>query len=244
MLTPQDLQEVSFDKATFGGYVMKSVDDFLEPLIDDYLTLYKENAVLKSKMRLLVERLEEYRAGEGQMKAAMDETQQKCDEMIAQAQRRSAELMRQAEQSAQYKSRDLDTAVTGEQERLSRAKAATAEFITAVEAQLAKQQSALDALKSMNLSAAAPAAPAQAGLRNRRAAYDYESESDDARKNRHPTEEEIAAQIEENVEKAVVGIPNPDLSAATRVMPALDLDRRTSEKFADLQFGKNYTPNK
>ena len=55
MLTPQDLQEVSFEKAKIGGYVMKSVDEFLEPLMDDYVALYKENAVLKSKMRLLVE---------------------------------------------------------------------------------------------------------------------------------------------------------------------------------------------
>ena len=71
MLTPQDLQEVSFEKAKIGGYVMKSVDEFLEPLMDDYVTLYKENAVLKSKMRLLVERLEEYRANEAAMKEEM-----------------------------------------------------------------------------------------------------------------------------------------------------------------------------
>ena len=72
MLTPQDLQEVSFEKAKIGGYVMQSVDEFLEPLMDDYVTLYKENAVLKSKMRLLVERLESYRANEATVKASAE----------------------------------------------------------------------------------------------------------------------------------------------------------------------------
>ena len=51
----------------FGGYDMQTVDEFLEPLTEDYITLYKENAVLKSKMKVLVEKLEEYRAQEQSM---------------------------------------------------------------------------------------------------------------------------------------------------------------------------------
>lgn len=230
MLTPQDLQEVSFDKAKIGGYVMKSVDDFLEPLMEDYLTLYKENAVLKSKMRLLVERLEEYRAGEATMKAALQEAQKTCDDMIAQAEKKSAELVRQAENTAQNKSRDLDSAVAGEQERLAKARAATAEYIAAVEAQIAKQQRTLESLKSIT--------PQAGGQRPTKRAYDYEAEADESK----PTAEEIAAQIEENVGRITGSIPNPDPTATTRIMPALDIERRASEKFADLQFGRNYKP--
>lgn len=65
MLTPQQIQDISFEKALFGGYDMDSVDDILEPLTEDYVTLYKENSVLKSKMRILVEKLEEYRQAGG-----------------------------------------------------------------------------------------------------------------------------------------------------------------------------------
>ena len=61
MFTPQEVQEKTFIKAVFGGYDMQSVDEFLEPLIEDYVTLYKENSVLKSKMKVLVEKLEEGR---------------------------------------------------------------------------------------------------------------------------------------------------------------------------------------
>ena len=55
MYTPQQLEEISFARARFNGYDIDSVDEVLEPLIEDYVTLYKENALLKSKMRVLVE---------------------------------------------------------------------------------------------------------------------------------------------------------------------------------------------
>ena len=61
MFTPQQLNEIGFTKAVFGGYDMDSVHDVLDPLTEDYTALYKENAVLKSKLRILVEKLEEYR---------------------------------------------------------------------------------------------------------------------------------------------------------------------------------------
>lgn len=51
MFTPQQIDQISFNRATFGGYDMQAVDEFLEPLTEDYVTLYKENALLKSKMR-------------------------------------------------------------------------------------------------------------------------------------------------------------------------------------------------
>ena len=71
MMTPQQLDEQVFPKAVFGGYDMQAVDEFLMPLSEDYKTLYKENAVLKSKLRILVEKLEEYRQQEATMQNAM-----------------------------------------------------------------------------------------------------------------------------------------------------------------------------
>jgi cell division initiation protein len=246
MLTPQDLQEVSFEKAKIGGYVMKSVDEFLEPLMDDYVTLYKENAVLKSKMRLLVERLEAYRANEASLKAAAEKTKEDCDAMMAEAQRKSEELVAKAKQEAQTASRDADASVNAENDRLRQAKEATAEFVSAVEAQIALHQQALEALKKLEL-------PLEK-TKPVRKAYDYEAEKDPPRPQPEkelpvqPSEkpEDIAASIEQSV-ASITGEtprpkaePKPDPKAATRVMPALD--ERTTAKFANLKFGKNYQP--
>ena len=62
MLTPQEVSEHAFAKASFGGYNMAMVDEFLDLLTEDYTTLYKENATLKAKMKVLVDKVEEYRA--------------------------------------------------------------------------------------------------------------------------------------------------------------------------------------
>ena len=59
MLTPQEVSERAFPKASFGGYNMAQVDEFLDVLTEDYSALYSENAVLKSKMKVLVEKVEE-----------------------------------------------------------------------------------------------------------------------------------------------------------------------------------------
>lgn len=92
MFTPQEVQERTFVKAIFGGYDMESVDEFLEPLVDDYITLYKENSVLKSKMKVLVDKLEEYRNQEESMKKTMVAAQKTADDMVA----GGTEEMRQA----------------------------------------------------------------------------------------------------------------------------------------------------
>ena len=71
MLTPQEVSERAFPKASFGGYNMAQVDEFLDLLTADYTSLYNENAVLKSKMKVLVEKVEEYRATEDAMRKAL-----------------------------------------------------------------------------------------------------------------------------------------------------------------------------
>ena len=85
MFTPQQIEQISFNRATFGGYDMHSVDELLEPLTEDYITLYKENALLKSKMKVLVGKLEEYRNNENSMKDAIVNAQKTCDNMVKEA---------------------------------------------------------------------------------------------------------------------------------------------------------------
>lgn len=247
MLTPQDLQEVYFDKARFGGYNMQSVDDFLEPLIADYQTLYKENAVLKSKMRLLVERLEAYRGKEAEIKQAIADTQQNCDDMIAKAERRAAELLKGAESSAQLRSRDIEGATRAEEQRLERAKADTQRFIGKVEAVIAQQCALLEELKALDLTPAPDPEPAPAANKP----YDFDAEADDPilpiATEPVPvlaeTQDDIASEIEQNVERIMESVPTPpEELSRTKVMPAVDFGRE--DKFSDLQFGKNYDPTK
>ncbi len=244
MLTPQQVQETTLERAVFGGYTVDSVDDFLEPLTEDYITLYKENAVLKSKMRVLVEKLEEYRGQESAMNNAIVAAQKTCNDMIAEAQRKCARMISNAEAQIRAKSGSAEAEVSAEEERVNRAKASAAEFIQAVEEQVRRQLDALKVLKQMDLT---PAAPAKEPAPQRRA-YDYEAEEKPRVKRPSPPEadkqEDIADEIKLSLEKLVGGgekaaapDPAPQSLSDTKKIPTL-----RAEKFANLQFGKNYDP--
>ena len=100
MITPQQIADISFGRATFGGYDMQSVDEVLGPLTEDYITLYKENALLKSKMRVLVAKLEEYRNNEESMKDAIVNAQKTCDQMVKTAEEKCTQMLTQANAAA------------------------------------------------------------------------------------------------------------------------------------------------
>ena len=71
MITAQDIREKTFEKSRIGGYDMASVDNFLEEIADDITAAQKENSVLKSKMKVLVDKIEEYRANEEALNLAV-----------------------------------------------------------------------------------------------------------------------------------------------------------------------------
>ena len=114
MFTPQQIDQISFTKSTFGGYNMQQVDEFLEPLTEDYVTLYKENALLKSKMRVLVGKLEEYRKNEASMKEAVVNAQKTCDKMVAEAEAKCAKMLGDASSLATTNTQTSETQMAAE----------------------------------------------------------------------------------------------------------------------------------
>lgn len=130
MLTPQEVSNRAFSKAAFGGYNMAMVDEFLDELTDDYTALYKENAALKAKMKVLVDKVEEYRATEDSMRAALLTAQRMASTMVEEAEAKRDHLIANAEAEARNKLAALQEEVLFEQKRLNNAKAATQDFIS------------------------------------------------------------------------------------------------------------------
>ena len=158
MFTPQQIDQISFNKSTFGGYNMDEVDAFLEPLTEDYVTLYKENALLKSKMRVLVGKLEEYRKNEASMKEAVAAAQQKCDQMVLEAQQKCEKMLSEANTSA---TANNDALVAAENDRVQEAKKLAAAKIEEIQSQMRSCIQALDRIKQANEPAAPAAEPKQ-----------------------------------------------------------------------------------
>ena len=150
MFTPQQIEEISFKKATFGGYDMQAVDEFLEPLTQDYITLYKENALLKSKMRVLVGKLEEYRENEAAMKDAMVNAQRTCDRMVREAEQKCTQMLSDANRAAAENARNATNLIAEEKARVDEARRTAAAKISELQLQLNNCIEMLERIKEEN----------------------------------------------------------------------------------------------
>ena len=229
MFTPQEIQEQTFSKAVFGGYDMQQVDDFLEPLTDDYITLYKENSVLKAKMKILVEKLEEYRAQETKQSTAAADAEAKSAQLLKETQARCAAMLQNAEVNAQTNAQvnaanvqlaQLNQQLHAEQERLDYAKQTALNFISVVERDIQGHLELLETLKARDLTReAAPAQPQPAHEKP----YDWQAEQP-AAPAPAPSEdaEKIATEISDNLEKLI----GSDSGAETKTASAPALSKQ------------------
>ena len=129
MLTPQEVSTHAFTKATIGGYNMSMVDEFLDELTDDYTALYKENAILKSKIKVLVEKVEEYRATEDAMRMALLTAQRMGDDLVVEAQKQRTDMLASVEEEAEVRRRQILEQTSEETARLEAAKAAANVYV-------------------------------------------------------------------------------------------------------------------
>ena len=132
MITAQDIREKGFEKVRIGGYDMAAVDDFLEELADDVTASQKENAVLKSKMKVLVDKIEEYRANEEALNLAVLSAQKLAVQIENDARQKAEAMIAEAEAQAKATIGSISDQADAEEKRLADAKAATAKFLETV----------------------------------------------------------------------------------------------------------------
>lgn len=196
MTTPQDIREKGFDKARamFGGYDMGAVDDYLEVLANDFETLQKENAALKGKMKVLVDKIEEYRSDESALNKAILSAQKLSVQIENDARARSAAIVSEAEAKAASILGGIDERIAQEEARLQAAKISTAKLIDTVR-ELCQNQ--LNNIETIGIAsgAAAPSAAQTAA----------------------PAAEEIRIPEAEIIEQAPVSEPNPLDAGNTQV---------------------------
>lgn len=248
MLTPQEISERELVKAVFGGYDIAVVDDFLETISADYAALYKENAILKSKIKVLVEKVEEYRSTEDSMRMALltaqkmgdelvKEAQEKSDTMVKTAQEESDATLAAAKEEAAKIVADLQAKVSEEESRLAVAQEATAAFIRQSRDLASKISSFLEAVPGLEMKKA-PVKEEPAEVVETPAVPDREEEIMDA-----------AVQINEAVTKITEGETDEEPAAAEEIVaeekPQYDDEGeytiRPKFDFDNLRFGTNFT---
>ena len=146
MITPQEILGKGFDKAVFGGYVMEDVDAFFEVVQADYEDLYKENAFLKSKIKVLVEKLEQYRATDDTMRAALATAHKKSEDMYRETREKCRRLTRETDDKVKKTLADMQTKINAEERRLANLCANADQFVAAIRKVMDKQEEYLKEL--------------------------------------------------------------------------------------------------
>ena len=134
MITAQDIREKTFEKSRLSGYDMASVDDFLEELANEIAAAQKENTVLKSKMKVLVNKIEEYRAGEETLSSAILQAQKLAVQIENDARQRAAAMIAEAEEKVRARVGSIEDETRLYERRLEEAKLATAKYFDEVRA--------------------------------------------------------------------------------------------------------------
>lgn len=242
MYTPQEVSEKTFPKSTglTSGYNMTAVDEFLDGLTEDYTTLYKDNTTLKAKLKMLAEKVEEYRATEDAMRSTLLAAQKMAAQMVADAQAEKektiADAQAQAEQiladargEADVQARQLQQEIRDSWEKLATAQSETEDFIQRSRDLCAQQLAFLDSLPERN-------APEQEDQEPENEAVTLTAPEENAVPvaDAEPVPQEEAPQPESAAEPE----PQPEFQEKKEEESPFPLDFKLN--LEDLQFGRNY----
>ena len=155
MLTPQEVSEKVFPKSSgFGsGYAMGAVDEFLDALTEDYTALYKENVTLKAKLKILAEKVEEYRATEDAMRSTLLTAQKMAAKLVQEAQAEKNNMLKEAREQHAAQLAQLEKDKQEAEDKLVMAKQSLVDFVRHGSELCAQQQEFLNSLPEMQLSA-------------------------------------------------------------------------------------------
>ena len=118
MMTPQEVANCTFAKSMVGGYNMASVDDFLDKLTEDYAALYKENAALKAKLKMTVDKMAEYRESEDAIRSTLLAAQKMSTAMISEAEQKRDAVIGDATAAARNRVSELQQQIAEAERRL------------------------------------------------------------------------------------------------------------------------------
>jgi len=232
MFTPQQVSEKSFPKSSFGsgGYNMAAVDEFLDELTEDYTALYKENATLKAKLKVLAEKMEEYRATEDAMRSTLLSAQRMGAQMVEDAQKEKDAILAAAYEQAGKKVEELRAETAKAEAQLKLAQTSLAEFLQRGRELCRTQLAYLEKL---------PELPEEEAAAEEEVTQDTIRIIEEDIKATFAAQEEAAAQ-----EAAVEEVPAEEAEApAEEVAPAAEEAFPADFKLDlnELKFGRNYS---
>ncbi len=223
MLTVQEIQALTFEKAMFNGYDPKSVDEVIEQITEDYAAMQKENAALKAKMKVLVDKIDEYRSVEDGMRRALVSAQGIAQETLDKAKLEAQQIIDEAKEKYEVRVKELKAEIVAEEQRLEIAKKNNADFLSKMTAVYEAQKKIL-----VKLAAAPELQPAEPTAESAEAAM--------------PVAEDAAeSAVTENAPQAVEEAAAPATAPEQVKVPRNEELPEEVKQYVELQKEKKFT---
>ena len=98
-MTPEEIRNMTFEKGV-RGYRCEDVDDFVAQLSGEMAGLTAQRTDLENKLRILAQKVEEYRGQEETLKTALINAQRMGETVVYEAHQRADMILRDAESQA------------------------------------------------------------------------------------------------------------------------------------------------
>ena len=223
-MTLEDIRNVEFNRGR--GYRAEEVDDFIDSCADTVQQLIQEKEELTQKMKVLADKLVEYRNDEDSIRAALLNAQRTGDTVLREAELKAQQLLNDAKAEADAARKELFAQIEQEKSQLEQVRSEVVAFKERMMA-LYKEHLALIGL----LPEQADEAPAEA-----------------------PTKVEVSAEEKTAPEEVTAEIPIPVTEAAPQTddvviappveevvaLPDQEQDMKPVSRFTNLKFGNDY----
>ena len=232
MFSVNQINEKKFEKSALG-YKPESVDSFLFEISEEYKTVVEENKQLQAKIKVLAEKVQEYREQEDSLRDTLLTAQRLGDSLLKESKAKADVIIKDATVKAEKIIENAQKKLEGEQLALTRIQREVAGFKTRLMSLYKTHIELISALP------------------------DYEEPKDEEVSEVETTTEEVAEEITEVAAPVVEETPaveenveeQPEEIAFTpKAMPisegddeeeTLDESTKTS-KFGPLKFGEDY----
>ena len=174
MLTLNDIINASFRKSGFSGYRTEDVDGFIDRVRESYDELLKrgtqqdeeidklkaENQQMTEKVKILADKVEEYRSQEDEIKNALISAQKLGDSSVREARHRAEIIVKDANLKAEHIITGANEKVTEQKNELDRLQKTVSDFRSKLLSTYKEHLTLIDALPVHKAEHAQPEEPA------------------------------------------------------------------------------------
>ena len=231
MLTVDQIKNISFKKASIGGYRPDEVDGFIDEVTETVEELKKQSSDIIAKSEVLVNKIEEYRQKEENINHAEEKAMEEAERIKAEAKKEADEIISRAKAQADEIIADANSRIIKEKEMIAKIEQEAAD----VRKKLTDAyQLQLDALKVL------PKQKEVDAIKND-LDEEYPTETYSETESEVFEEEKAFTTIEEAAEDAKAETEDTAAAEADTESTTIQIEKSAFErKFGKLKFGDDY----